>query len=113
MYLNKESNFKSKYDVKLTGKPESQFGITIANAGDLNKDGCEDIAIGSPYEGEGVVYIHMGDRKNGLKAKPDQVIQAESLPITMKTFGYSISGGVDLDFNGYPDLLIGAYENVS
>lgn len=113
LYLNDKYSFKSKYDVRLTGKQESQFGITIANAGDLNKDGCEDIAIGSPYEGQGVVYIYMGDRKHGLKAKPDQVIKAESLPITLRTFGYSLSGGVDLDDNGYPDLLVGAYENVS
>jgi integrin alpha 7 len=79
----------------------------------LNRDGCEDIAIGSPYEGQGVVYIHMGDRKTGLLLKPDQVILAEALPMTLKTFGYSLSGGVDLDGNGYPDLLVGAYENVS
>lgn len=29
----------------------------------------------------------------------------------IKTFGYSLSGGMDLDQNGYPDLLIGAYES--
>ncbi|RVE45363.1 hypothetical protein evm_009992 [Chilo suppressalis] len=113
LYLNNNFNFTSKYDVKLTGEPESQFGITIVNAGDLNKDGCEDVAIGSPYEGQGVVYIHMGDRKSGLNSKPDQVIRAESLPMTLRTFGYSLSGGVDLDGNGYPDLLVGAYENSS
>ena len=30
---------------------------------------------------------------------------------TLKSFGYSLSGGMDLDENGYPDLLIGAYES--
>ncbi|KAM3965312.1 LOW QUALITY PROTEIN: multiple edematous wings [Aphomia sociella] len=113
LYINVKHNFKAEYDVKLTGKQESQFGISIANAGDLNKDGCEDIAIGSPYEGNGVIYIYLGDRKNGLNTKPDQVIKAEDLPRNMKTFGYSLSGGIDMDGNGYPDLLIGAYENSS
>ncbi|XP_049873202.1 integrin alpha-PS1 isoform X2 [Pectinophora gossypiella] len=119
LYLNENHNLKPEYNLKLTGKPESQFGISIANAGDLNKDECEDIAIGSPYEGNGVVYIHLGDRKKGLHVKPDQVIKAESLPkifntdVVMKTFGYSLSGGVDMDANGYPDLLVGAYENSS
>lgn len=28
----------------------------------------------------------------------------------METFGYSLSGGLDLDENGYPDLMIGAYD---
>lgn len=113
LYLNRNYNIQQTADVKLTGKPESQYGIAIANAGDLNKDGCEDIALGSPYEGNGVIYIHMGHRKEGLIAKPDQIIKSEALPITMSTFGYSLSGGMDLDENGYPDLLVGAYESVS
>ncbi|KAG6456594.1 integrin alpha-PS1 isoform X2 [Manduca sexta] len=113
LYLNKNHNLPKQYTLKLTGQQESQFGISIANAGDLNKDGCQDIAIGSPYEGNGVVYIYMGDRENGLNTKPDQVIPAEALPNVFRTFGYSLSGGVDLDGNGYPDLLVGAYENSS
>lgn len=28
----------------------------------------------------------------------------------LKTFGYSLSGGIDMDLNGYPDLMVGAYE---
>lgn len=31
----------------------------------------------------------------------------------VSTLGYSLSGGMDLDENGYPDLLIGAYESDS
>lgn len=113
LYLNKDQTLPEAYNLKLTGKQESQFGISIANAGDMNKDGCQDVAVGSPYEGNGVVYIYMGNREKGLNTKPDQVITAESLPVTLKTFGYSLSGGIDLDANGYPDLLVGAYENVS
>jgi len=33
------------------------------------------------------------------------------MPTPFKTFGYSLSGGTDMDQNGYSDLLIGAYEN--
>ena len=29
----------------------------------------------------------------------------------LKTFGYSLSCGIDMDLNGYPDLLVGAYED--
>ena len=29
----------------------------------------------------------------------------------LKSFGYSLSGGLDLDANGYPDLLVGSYES--
>lgn len=33
------------------------------------------------------------------------------MPEPLQTFGYSLSGGIDMDQNGYSDLLVGAYEN--
>lgn len=50
----------------------SRYGFAIANLGDLNKDGFEDIAIGAPYEGNGTVYIYLGS-KDGLILEPSQV----------------------------------------
>lgn len=35
------------------------------------------------------------------------------MPTSLSTFGYSLSGGIDMDQNGYPDLLVGAYDNNS
>ncbi|XP_063233340.1 integrin alpha-PS1 isoform X2 [Bacillus rossius redtenbacheri] len=101
--------------VRLTGKPESRFGFAIASLGDLNKDGFDDIAIGAPYEGEGVVYIYLGS-SNGILTTPSQILRAADFPKQnrpQKTFGYSLSGGLDVDQNGYPDLLVGAYESDS
>jgi hypothetical protein len=42
--------------------------------------------------------------------KPSQVIQAEDVVSPLSTFGFSVSGGMDLDENEYPDLVVGAYE---
>lgn len=73
-----------------------------------------DVAIGAPYEDEGAVYLYLGS-SDGLSAKPSQIIRASDLGRGRKlsppttTFGYSLSGGVDLDNNKYPDLVIGAY----
>lgn len=109
------NNFADNYTTKLTGKVESQFGMAIANLGDINKDGCEDIAIGAPYEGNGVVYIYLGTPK-GLSTKPSQVISSSSLGLNvpnLKTFGGSLSGGIDLDSNTYPDLVIGSYDSAA
>ncbi|XP_076618885.1 multiple edematous wings isoform X2 [Colletes latitarsis] len=100
---------KSK-PIKLVGREESRFGFALTNLGDLNKDGYEDIAIGAPYEKKGTVYIYLGS-KNGIITVPSQVIHADDMPEPLQTFGYSLSGGIDMDQNGYADLLVGAYEN--
>lgn len=41
-----------------------------------------------------------------------QVIYAEDLNDPgLQTFGFSLSGGMDLDTNNYPDLVVGAYSS--
>lgn len=42
-----------------------------------------------------------------------QVIKGRHIGSDLLTFGYSLSGGLDVDFNGYPDLLIGAFEGAA
>ncbi|XP_037725112.1 integrin alpha-PS1 isoform X1 [Drosophila subpulchrella] len=116
VYQNDRDTLPLKYTLKLTGALESRFGLALANIGDLNKDNCEDLAVGAPYEGNGVVYIYLGSSQ-GLNAKPAQKIQASELggilptgqPI--RTFGISISGNTDLDDNSYPDVVIGAFNS--
>ncbi|KAJ3645381.1 hypothetical protein Zmor_023047 [Zophobas morio] len=96
-----------KYKAKYTGKEESRFGFSMTSLGDINKDGFVDVAIGAPYEeGGGAVYIYLG-QKGGLSPEPSQIIKHRG----HKTIGYSMSGGLDMDLNEYPDLLIGAYES--
>ena len=51
--------------------------------------------------------------KNGPLLKASQVIYAEDVSGSeqMTTFGFAISGGIDLDGNEYPDMVVGAYES--
>lgn len=98
---------------RLTGKPESRFGFALANCGDLNRDKFEDLAIGAPYDPQGgAVYIYLGS-PSGLKLTPSQIIRASSIGNNLQTFGYSLSGGLDMDRNGYPDLAVGSYADDS
>lgn len=71
-YNNPERCLVCDKPQKLTGKLESRFGFAITSLGDLNKDGIDDIAIGAPYEDNGVVYIYLGS-SNGLIKEPSQV----------------------------------------
>ncbi|XP_058175581.1 integrin alpha-PS1 [Anopheles ziemanni] len=115
VYLNRGASFNAKYDQRLTGRLESRFGTAIANCGDLNHDGLDDIAIGAPYEsdGSGRVYVYFGTQGGALSPEPVQVLDPVELfpqrPGKFRTFGSSLAGGHDLDGNSYPDLIIGSY----
>lgn len=49
----------------------------------------------------GRVGKRWGPRTAGL-----QVLEGEA--VSIKSFGYSLSGGLDVDGNYYPDLLVGS-----
>lgn len=82
--------------------------------GDINRDGYEDFAVGAPYDGpfgNGAVYIFHGS-PNGPLLKPSQIIKSEDIVESTpypRTFGFALSGGLDMDGNTYPDLAVGAY----
>ena len=40
-----------------------------------------------------------------------QKILGKDVDSGIRTFGWSLSGGMDLDGNQYPDVLVGAYES--
>ena len=97
----------------------ARFGISLVNCGDLNKDGFEDLAVGAPYDGpngNGLVYIYSGSR-SGLHERPSQILAPEMLiqpgptGSVLRTFGWSLASGMDLNNDDYPDLLVGAYES--
>ncbi|KAM9855747.1 integrin alpha-5 [Aulostomus maculatus] len=97
----------------LTGTQEfGRFGSTIAPLGDLNQDGFNDVAISCPFGGEdqqGLVYIYNGYAQ-GLREKPSQVIKGQWAAGTVPaSFGFALRGAQDLDMNGYPDLIVGAF----
>lgn len=40
-----------------------------------------------------------------------QVIKGHAVSPGFRTFGYSLSGGLDVDGNKYPDLLVGSLDD--
>lgn len=89
--------------------------MSLASLGDIDRDGYGDFVVGAPYgglRGRGAVYIYHGSA-TGVLEKYSQVIYAENLEEPVQTFGFSVAGGLDLDGNHYPDLVVGAYESAS
>ncbi|KAK6166151.1 hypothetical protein SNE40_022913 [Patella caerulea] len=97
-------------ECKLLQCEHARFGLSLTRLGDINIDGFQDFAVGAPYEGNGTVYIYHGN-KEGKITNYAQRLTAEDLATPgLRSFGYSLSGGLDLDRNGYPDLLVGSFE---
>ncbi|XP_070266163.1 integrin alpha-7 isoform X3 [Myotis yumanensis] len=105
VYMNQGGHWAEVSPLRLCGSPDSMFGISLAVLGDLNHDGFPDIAVGAPFDGDGKVFIYHGSSL-GVVIKPSQVLEGEA--VSLKSFGYSLSGGLDVDGNHYPDLLVGS-----
>ena len=68
---------------------------------------CTDLVVGSPFDGSdgrGAVYVFNGSPE-GLRPTASQVIEASTIDDRLVTFGYSMSGGTDLDNNGYAGFV--------
>ena len=90
-----------------------------ASIGEVKRLVCRvvaDLIVGAPFEGSGAVYVFRGSPA-GLHVEYSQRIAATDLsrrsvePLT--AFGYSLSAGADVDDNGYPDVVIGAFASDS
>ncbi|XP_077940434.1 integrin alpha-3 isoform X2 [Gasterosteus aculeatus] len=110
VYMNRGGWFDSRPSVVLRGPSGSAFGMAVAAAGDLNQDGFQDFAIGAPFHETGSVMIWLGSHV-GASTQPSQVILGSRVSPVFRTFGYSLSGGVDVDGNKYPDLLVGSLDD--
>ncbi|KAL7989912.1 hypothetical protein Chor_012578 [Crotalus horridus] len=113
IYLQKTYGMEPSASAVLTGHQEfGRFGSAIASLGDLNQDGYNDVAIGVPFgrpAKQGMVYVYNG-QQNGLDPKPSQVLQGSWSPGQVPDFyGFALRGAKDLDGNGYPDLIVGAF----
>ena len=89
-------------------------GREVAFAGDMNADGHADLAIGADSESSaadfaGAVYVVHGPVSGSFSlANADAKLTGEG---EWDQAGSALSGGFDLDADGFDDLVVGAYGN--
>ncbi|MBU0927411.1 MAG: FG-GAP repeat protein [Spirochaetes bacterium] len=94
-------------DLTITGEnPSDFFGKSISKAGDLNRDGYSDFIVGAyGFSGNtGRAYIYKGGISQSVL--PQLILDGEQ---GNSYFGWAVSGGVDENGDGFPDIVIGAY----
>ncbi|MEK9159857.1 MAG: hypothetical protein AAB383_03960 [Patescibacteria group bacterium] len=98
--------------VRITGPAGDTFGTKIANAGDVNGDGYEDMLVAAPYNDlfasdAGLVYLIFGPF-DGSTVKSVQFSINES----EYNLGTRVSAAGDLNGDGYDDIFISGGEDL-
>ncbi|MBK9406097.1 MAG: FG-GAP repeat protein [Ignavibacteria bacterium] len=84
--------------------------MNVSCAGDVNKDGYSDVVIGAPgydngEENEGRAFVYHGTI-SGLNTTADWTAESNQ---ENSHFGFSVSSAGDVNYDGYYDVIIGAY----
>lgn len=111
------SDFDTVADLKIIGEDEgpyghyTSFGTTVACAGDVNKDGYDDVIVGAtiaynPNNGAdwaGKAYIFFGG--DPMDTTTDVILQDSDY---FYFYGHSLSSAGDVNNDGYDDVIVGA-----
>lgn len=90
----------------------SRLGNAVAAAGDLDGDGCDEVAVGADaddlgFSNQGSVRILWGDG-SGCSGPAVTTLGPE---VSNTRFGDALAGGLDADDDGVPDVVAGGYDH--
>ena len=93
----------------------SSFGLTVATAGDLNRDGFADVVVGAPTFLDdpdfgpqiGMVTTYHGAPGGPLATPSSNIYGPYTNPGSQNRFGNGVAGAGDVNGDGYGDLIVG------
>ena len=88
---------------RFVGKPGDQSAFSVADVGDLNRDGVHDVLSGAPRQfgdTEGHAYL--------ISGRTGSLLHTFAGAVAGDSYGTAVSSAGDVDRDGRPDLLIGA-----
>jgi len=87
-------------------KEGDQMGASVGRAGDVDQDGHDDVVVGAPGDDTSIGADAGGVRL--LSGLDGSVIYHWTGFAPGDRLGTAVDGGMDVDLDGYPDLLAGA-----
>jgi len=96
--------------IRESGDAHSDFGNSVATAGDVNGDGYSDVIVSAPWydnseKDEGMVFVYHGSA-DGLSPMWNWSAEGNQ---ESALFGYSVATAGDVNGDGYADVIIGAH----
>ncbi len=88
-------------------KPTTNFGLSVAVAGDVDDDGFDDVIVGAPNfdTDDGAAYVFLGSA-TGLSTSPDSSLEPG---LANAHFGSSVAGLGSVNDDNFDDVIVGAY----
>jgi hypothetical protein len=90
--------------------PGGYFGRAVAGVGDMNGDGYDDVMVGANRENPGSGPEGAG-RAHIFSGRTGRLLYTLVSPNEEQWgyFGYSVAGAGDVNGDGHPDVMVGAY----
>lgn len=108
LFSGKDGKVLKTFDGAALG---NRFGWSVSGAGDVNKDGYDDVIIGAPNSDpntkadSGTAFVYSGRSYTKLWEFHGQN--------AFDNYGWSVSGAGDVDRDGYSDVVIGTQQLLS